>query len=155
MRCVVYPEHPKRLQTAIDILSNLKLPKNADFNMDTWGTHGPGHAPTKRNMCGTAACAWGWIALSPKVKRLGVETLWRGSEQTGYSIAIYFDGARDFDAAQRFFGIGPEVARWLFIPEHYDGKITPKRVARRMEKVLAGLEGESHDVAFPELSRAA
>ncbi len=64
------------LNEAADFLENLELPKNALFSMDNYGVHPPGPKPQLDNLCGTTACAAGWLSLSPVWRDRGFESEW-------------------------------------------------------------------------------
>lgn len=67
----------KLLKEAGDDLKNLKLPPKAKFDMGDWGVHPDQEkAPDKNHLCGTAACAAGWLSLMPKWRKRGFRSKW-------------------------------------------------------------------------------
>jgi len=76
----------KLLFEAADDLENLVLPKNAEFNMKQYGEHGPGPEPKLNNLCGTVACAAGWLSLMPKWRRRGFKSKWSLIEGDEYHL---------------------------------------------------------------------
>lgn len=66
------------LEEAAHDLRRLKLPERGRFSMNTFGTHPIGHKPTLNNLCGTSACAAGWLSLMPKWRERGFTSHWVG-----------------------------------------------------------------------------
>lgn len=135
----------RRLRAAAKYLRNLKLPPNATFDMTAWGVHNDDHRPGL-NDCGTAACGWGWIAMSPTAQKAGVRVVWgREIPWRPYTIRrIRFAGKSDpLEAAEKYFGISPDDAAHLFMPWCYprSSNIRPSHVARRLE-ALADRRGK-------------
>ncbi len=143
MTNLIKPKYPKRLKAAIEELSK-PMPGKLKFDIRTWGTHhATDHKPTEHNFCGTTACAWGTIALSPRIKRMGVKTKWAFNDFVGApTMQITFKRKAAEDAAAKFFGIPVSVADWLFIPIEYalhGSEIRKHHVLRRMKAVLKGI----------------
>ena len=119
-------EHPERLLMLADMLDNLQLPSNAEFNMGGFGDHVGLHEPEEQNYCGTSACALGWAALNPEFNKLGLKMEWYRTvysdlkETQRFIGSVVYKGDSDFDAAAEFFGIDDESANYLFDPWEYD-----------------------------------
>lgn len=155
----------KRLRKAARILNNLRLPRGAVFKMNTWGRHRGAHDPDERNYCGTAACGWGWVSLDKSVQRDGVRAYWsntfgRSGRIIGHYLSIEYQGYSANDAAAQYFSITDREADWLFMPAEYKGRVTPKRVARRIEMLLAGIEvrteiTDSSEPGYDDIQRLA
>jgi len=98
----------KLLLEAADDLENLKLPKNATFDMTDYGQHEAGPKPKLDNLCGTAACAAGWLSLMPKWRRRGFKSKWDlFEEDSSLSVPAYW--ALSPETAGNFERMGAEV----------------------------------------------
>jgi len=74
------------LEAAKD-LEDLELPRNAYFNMEIWGQHPQcSGEPQLDNLCGTTACAAGWLSLMPKWRARGFKSKWHGSRTLGWEL---------------------------------------------------------------------
>jgi hypothetical protein len=95
--------------------------------------------------CGTTACALGWAATLPSLRRAGLE-LRMSKHQNGY---VAFRGMRgnrfepghhqSLCAAAKVFAISLDDANQLFAapyPSRLDDDATPKQVARHIRKFV-------------------
>ncbi len=142
-----------RVRFAIEALR--AIPANGKFDMGDWGYHfDHEHTPEEKNYCGTHACAFGWIAIHPKAKALGLDHKW-----DGYSLQFRYDGDAEefakrglsrtlsrtwtrwnaYEIAATWLDIRYEDATDLFSPESYDRNtpnITADDVIERLEQLL-------------------
>jgi len=117
-----------------------KLPRSR-FNFHHWV--GPYWKGSQDLACGTAACAMGWAATIPELRRAGLRlvqtvqgighVVLRGQEPEDT-----YGSATERAAASKVFGItDDDQFNRLFIPEHtLPGDATPKRVAREIERYV-------------------
>jgi hypothetical protein len=121
------------------------------FDMDVWfafevvdkPTYRPaknGECQIEEGFCRTSACALGHAALDPRFQRAGLRI--REDDVLAYDVVYKPKGARQVYsgllAAQRFFGISAEQAKYLFLPTAYRerSEITPRDVVRHIDDVL-------------------
>lgn len=132
------------LREAADDLESLVLPVGADFYMNSWGQHPPGGRPILDNLCGTSACAAGWLSLMPKWRRRGFTSHWVGKADYGWSLrsgtkddVFYWD-----DIAIDVFGhdLGNEVYS-VFIQTD----LTRGQVVARFRSIAAAKELQNGD----------
>lgn len=133
----------RRLETLATFLET-KVPRK-HFDMGSWVQHTSPAGdrtfvlPKGEGLtdCGAAACAFGWATTIPAFKRAGLRLkVSRRFNETD----VTFGKARDFLAAQRFFGITEVEAERLFHPWAYANRdTTPKQVAKRIRKFVAEL----------------
>lgn len=129
----------KRLKIAANFLKS--LPKREDwqeeqFNMCTWGRHYDEDTAPEWAICGTLACAGGWLAWGcTELQVLGLHTAGGSSLEPVYECGdVALEG---FQALARFFGISLKLAQKLFDPAFYPRKkIGPLSVARRINRLL-------------------
>ena len=110
------------------------LPKSAEkkFNMAWWFVHNDyehshkvGKFITKETLehCGTTACALGWAATIPSLRKAGLRV-----EALSHS-------DKPMKRARRVFGLDEAQAEALFAPD-FDVPTTPKAWARRADNLL-------------------
>lgn len=94
--------------------------------------------------CGTQACALGWAATIPALRRAGL-TLMRGvwsdipfvglkGYHTDDTANMYMDS---IESARVVFAIDDYQARFIFTPSDTEDNATPKQVAKKIEKFVA------------------
>lgn len=115
------------------------------FDIEGWLTKEPTKPEGKKQgECGFAGCAVGWAVHSKLFRGLHFvrKTRWNGT--------VWFDVAyaahESFDAASELFALwdmeSPEnecatAAEYLFGPEEYEDKPSPKQVAKRIRSFVA------------------
>lgn len=138
----------ERLQIQIDVLHRV-MEAELPFNMGAWLEH-------TSSPCATAACAFGYAALDPRLQAEGL-SLYAIDGALGRvtitSVADYnrlllsnsmhqvwptYAGLDAFAAASKFYGISRDAARFLFDPECYEESdpIFPEDVIKRIEYLL-------------------
>lgn len=116
----------KRLEKLADFLD--KLPTKG-FNLHWW----------KRSNCTTTACAIGHACSIPSFRRAGLGLKVHETDSDGFT--TYYPVFKHHSAVwavESFFGLTNYQAEELFYPSYYPEKATPKMVARRIRKFLAG-----------------
>lgn len=137
----------------------------AFFDMDFWFIK-VNEKYVKEGFCSSAACVLGSAALHPWFTRKGLYIVLREKEDIstvafkphGISLnkkvldknvwgenrfscqygEVFYKGHKGILAGMAFFGITREEADWLFWPNTYgDGNISPARVIKRVEDVIA------------------
>ena len=106
------------------------------YNMKRWA-----------NKCGTASCAMGYMCVSPRGVRDGLELL-RDDDSCSKRLVPCF-GRRgltmihDLDAVAAYFDLPDDIAVWLFVEDDDTGswwRETPAETACRIEDVIAAWE---------------
>lgn len=100
------------------LMKNARDPKGSKFDLEAWVTRVNKKKPLS---CGTTACAFGFAALLPKFKKLGLR-LEMDEPIEGYGEAAFYPcykGYVDFMAASKFFGVDRRIAEHLFSPDNY------------------------------------
>lgn len=153
-----------RLEIQIDVLEQVEA-LNRQFNMGAWFEKARDAEP-----CRTAACAFGYAALDPRLQEMGLHlrvaytdkdgspqyrivrsnadysALHRevGSASVGAAQPV-FGGDEAFGAAMEFYGISGNAADYLFDPTNYSqdtSNIAPRDVITRIREVI-DLDGEA------------
>jgi hypothetical protein len=109
------------------------------FDLGLWAsTEGNQKAPELN--CGTTACAVGLACISGAFKRQGLTYT---SEWGG--IWPHFDGLREWEAVEAFFGLSASESEFLFVDSHYYrvdlptvGAAGERAVAKRIRDFVAG-----------------
>lgn len=112
-----------------------ELPRNR-FNYSRWvDANWQGKADLS---CGTSACALGWATTMPTFRRLGLRL--KQYSGGGYVLMKKGDGETigSIPAASEVFGITWDQATHLFIPAEGEERATPKQVAKKIERFVAG-----------------
>jgi len=86
--------------------------------------------------CGTSACAAGYAGLLPEFRKLGFKTSTEGW-------ISYKDDSSVDDSLCEFFRINQTTVESIFYPEAYADSPTAREVARRIRKVVKGLNNEN------------
>ena len=126
------------MRRLLKLADYLRKVKKRDFNMSHWS--GPPNPWDSGVNCGTTACAMGYACHIPSFKRAGLKLVpYPGTLGERGECYPAFDGANEFDAAAKFFGISHQEASYLFNPMEYCGygsgrvkNITPQIVAKRI-----------------------
>ena len=117
----------ERMRMAILTLRNVHM-QGLPFNINNW--YEDDEDPLN---CGTAACAFGWVARQPWAQQEGLKI------DADYGIVFGVKSRNPYTAATRFFDISIEWAHWLFDPDCYDvlqTRVTAEHVIERMEAVI-------------------
>lgn len=126
--------------------------ERAMFNMNKWAGHE--HSVfEENNVCGTTCCALGHAALQPFFQKQGLQlrtvfTL-RPKVITSYealdrrlerdpdeTLSVYLENQKGYDAGAELFGISRQQAFLLFNPGRYRGRVEPRHVADRVDKMI-------------------
>lgn len=130
----------RHLQTLIRFMEKLPRSANKHFNMAWWFSHDRSHehkigafiTAKALTHCGTKACALGWAATIPSLRRAGLKV-----EATQAS-------ERPVARARRVFGLNDDQFRALFTTSSFfggeegpmDGATTPQKWAKQARKLL-------------------
>ena len=127
----------ERLQILIDVMKRVR-DNNRSFNICRWQGKSVGNITSiekEDEMCGTAACVGGWLAVSPEFKKLGGfagpfgTPIYKGRNSEG-AIISFLDC--DYKTACLITGVGSFLDRGLFYgTTHPDASI----VVDRLEKL--------------------
>ncbi len=122
--------HPERLLLLAQKLQTLVLPKEAHFDMETFGYHPEGlKRPPPYADCHSAACAAGWATTIASFRKAGLHLEWSPHLiGEGLEATLVFKGANGFDALTDFFGLTSAAACDLFTSSGVSLD-TPRRVA--------------------------
>ena len=84
--------------------------------------------------CGTTACAVGWGAQDPILKKMGLRLVCNDA----YDVGIEYGALDDWDAVESFFGLNANQADHLFSDSEYeDDACGAKDVAARIREFVA------------------
>lgn len=120
----------ERLREWADLMRSIQ---KSELDMDDWVSPEDG-------TCGTAACAAGHACRHPAFKFSG---LWLSpSISTLCARTPAFNNKQGYFAITAFFGIKEEQAHYICQRSRYDKDPTPEDVARRIEQVIAQIEGD-------------
>ena len=101
-------------------LEDLILPENAHFNMRIWGKHAKGPMPKLVNLCGTSACAAGWLSLNLKWRERGLSSTWLKLDSGRWSLKA--------DRGLSFFGLCANVLQITYSESfHIFGRLDDSR----------------------------
>lgn len=117
----------ERMRMAILTLRNVHM-QGLPFNINNW--YEDDEDPLN---CGTAACAFGWVARQPWAQQEGLKI------DNEYGIIFEVKTTNSYLAAADFFDISFGEAHWLFDPDTYDvlqTTVTAAHVIERMETVV-------------------
>ncbi len=117
-----------RLLRLADHLETVVAKAPETFDMDTFG---------RAMACGTVCCALGHACSIPEFREAGLRMEWvpDGPNECGEVVVA---GARNFGAAEVFFGIEDRTASYLFGPDDPEApKRTTVEVADRIRKFVA------------------
>lgn len=125
----------KRLMKLIDFMDKLPQSARKHFYMGYWFGHSNDHDHgawdyvTKHALmqCGTTACALGWAAVVPSLRKAGLR------------VPTQRSGPEPISIAKEFFGIDDDKAHALFNPGRYDPSptpTTPKQWAKMARKLV-------------------
>lgn len=123
----------KRLKQLKKMLINHdKIFPKIEFNLDTWKSD-----EVKKKGCGTAACALGSACFYKPFQKEGLEMY--GDDEFEYMPV--FQGANQWEAGAKFFGIDLEESEYLFDPAEYHkeydyAEICPGAVAKRVQELI-------------------
>ena len=125
-----------KLLYAIGVLENLTIPNTSKFEMSIWGSYHGDKEPTEKNLCGTSACALGWLSITPEGRDMGLLSIWRYHNRKYWSL--------EPETHVGWVSMGMEVfeinyddcnslfSYWMFVTRDEWCKITRDYVARRM-----------------------
>jgi hypothetical protein len=132
-RLAVLARHLEKLQ------KQPEAARSRRFTIAAWGRREIGTAGSDAN-CATVACALGEAALLPQFNAEGLRLIPATPAPHVVSLLpVYREGHRGYfelEAAQRFFGLKRKQAEHLFMPDEYEGIVTPGTVARRIRRLL-------------------
>lgn len=115
--------HAARLTALADFLWD--LPEDR-FDLRLWR----GRGDVISNPCSTVACACGWGAAVPILRRAGYSV-------SKYGTPFLRDGLWGWSAVEEVFGLEKRDARHLFLVNSYrSGRRGPRNVARRIRQFV-------------------
>lgn len=132
------------LEEAANDLEKLVLPKDAVFNMDTFGRHysveglelGVSIEDPNSHLCGTSACAVGWLSFMGKWQKRGLKGKWK--YHSFEAVWCPFNGTDPYDwfrKTKKVFGINLDENIHLFNPTEYNVEPTKEVVVKRIRKL--------------------
>ena len=100
---------------AVNDLRAYKFPANSKFNMGDWGMHSASdHNPDEKNLCGTSACALGWLSCMPQWIARGLAHKWEKHHDGTWSLETVSGEFWD-DLAVKIFDFEEMDADFLFV----------------------------------------
>lgn len=125
----------KRLEKLADFLET--VPRRS-FDMGNWQSRAATKPEGKQQgECGFAGCAMGWAAHAKLFRGLNFKNAMSayGNGPLGWQ-TISYRGLTDFYAAAFLMDITYAEARFLFDPDSYPSRVTPKQVATRIRRYI-------------------
>lgn len=122
----------ERLQHLITVLRRVEKYEERILDMNVW------YRPSKVPEGSFSACALGWASLDITFRKQGLTPSYVRYEdgKTRFRIPIYQDGSSGYIAAERFFGLSENWARYIFDPTTYPAETTVSSVIDRISHVL-------------------